>query len=79
MTNTNTARKEKAWLSVTEAAEHMNITSEHIREAVRKGKLRALNVSAGERPLYRIKLTDLENWRAADEQSSPQHCVGGQR
>lgn len=47
-------------LTVNDVAQRLTVTADHVRALITGGRIRAMNVSAGTRPLYRIDPEDLE-------------------
>jgi excisionase family DNA binding protein len=51
-----------SWVSLLQAAELTGLSGSFLRRKIKSGELPAVNASSARRPLYRIKLTDLEAW-----------------
>lgn len=55
------------YLSVTQAAQLMQVNRDNVLSLINSGRLKATNTSKGYRPRYRIAKTDLENLGRAKE------------
>ena len=51
--------------SVKEVAEHLGVSTEHVKRLIRTGRLEASNIAVGKHPYYRISKDQLNQLLAA--------------
>lgn len=64
---TKTAVEREKLMRVRAAAERADSTHYFIRSEIRAGRLRALRLGGGKRPMLRIRESDFEAWLAGDD------------